>query len=89
MESKRDRELGALERKFTNFLRGKRSIPSSVPESVLLQQLPSGASGKKPEWLTQEFLWDCIWALLTPPLPTRTNSSPPPSSHAMTGREKS
>jgi hypothetical protein len=45
MESKRDREQGALERKFTNFLRGKRSIPSSA----LLQQLPSGASGKKPE----------------------------------------
>jgi hypothetical protein len=44
MESKRDREPRAFQRKFTNFLRGRRSMPSSV----LLQQLPSGASGKKP-----------------------------------------
>ncbi|CAK9197145.1 unnamed protein product [Sphagnum troendelagicum] len=49
MESKRDRELGALEKMFTNLLRGKRSIPSSVPQSAPLQQLPSGAAGRKPE----------------------------------------
>jgi len=49
MESKRDRELGALEKMFTNLLRGKRSIPSSVPQSPPLQQLPSGAAGRKPE----------------------------------------
>ncbi len=87
MESKRDRELGALERKLTNFLRGNRSIPSSVPQSALLQQLPSGASGKKPEWLSQEFLWDCIWVPLTPPLPTRTNPTPRVSAQTMTRRE--
>jgi hypothetical protein len=39
MESKRDRELGVLERKFTNVLRGKRSVPSSVPIST-----PSGTT---------------------------------------------
>jgi hypothetical protein len=49
MESKRDRELGALEKMFTNLLRGKRSIPSSVPQSAPLEQLPSGAAGRKPE----------------------------------------
>jgi hypothetical protein len=49
MESKRNRELGALQKKFTNFLRGKRSIPSSVPQSAPPQQLPSGAAGRKPE----------------------------------------
>jgi hypothetical protein len=51
MESKRDRELGALERKFTNFFRGKRSIRSSVSLSAPLQQLPSGAAGRKPRVL--------------------------------------
>ncbi|CAK9197202.1 unnamed protein product [Sphagnum jensenii] len=49
MESKRDRELGALEKMFTNLLRGKWSIPSSVPQSAPLEQLPSGAAGRKPE----------------------------------------
>ncbi|CAK9860840.1 unnamed protein product [Sphagnum jensenii] len=49
MESNRDRELGALERMFTNLLRRKRSIPSSVPQSPPLQQLPSGAARRKPE----------------------------------------
>jgi hypothetical protein len=43
----RQRELGALERKFTNFLQGRRSIPSSVPQSALVQELHSGASRKK------------------------------------------
>ncbi|KAH8948065.1 hypothetical protein BDL97_11G076600 [Sphagnum fallax] len=49
MESKRDRELGALEKMFTNLLRGMWSIPSSVPQSAPLQQLPRGAAGRKPE----------------------------------------
>ncbi len=89
MESKRDRELGAFQRKFTNFLRGRRSVPSSVPQSAPLQELPSGASGKKPECLTQELLWDCVWVPLTPPLRTRTNPTPRVSAQTTTGRETS
>jgi hypothetical protein len=45
MQSKRDRELGASEKKFPMFWRGKKSVPSSAP----LQQLPGGAAGRKPE----------------------------------------
>jgi len=56
MESKRDRELGALDKKFTNFLRGKRSIPSSVPQSAPLQHRPSGAAGRKSEVIEPKVL---------------------------------
>jgi hypothetical protein len=49
MESKRDRELGAPEKKFPMFLRGRKSFPSSVPQSAPLQQLRRGAARSKPE----------------------------------------
>ncbi|KAH8948049.1 hypothetical protein BDL97_11G076000 [Sphagnum fallax] len=49
MESKRDTELGAPEKKFPVFLRGKKSFPSSVPQSAPLQQLRRGAARRKPE----------------------------------------
>ncbi|CAK9197198.1 unnamed protein product [Sphagnum jensenii] len=39
MDSKRDRKLGAPENKFPVFLRGKKSFPSSVPQSARLQRL--------------------------------------------------
>jgi len=32
-----------------NFRRGKKSIPTSVPQSAPLEQLPSGAGGRRPE----------------------------------------
>ncbi|KAH9548261.1 hypothetical protein CY35_11G078900 [Sphagnum magellanicum] len=49
MESKRDRELGASEKKFPMFLRGKKSFPTSAPQSAPLQQLRRGAARRKPE----------------------------------------
>jgi hypothetical protein len=47
MESKRDRELGPTANKFLLNLFARKSIPSSVPQSPPLQQLPRGAARRK------------------------------------------
>jgi hypothetical protein len=49
MESKKNRQPRAFVKKIANCFQGQRSIPSSVPQSPPLQQLPSGAAGRKPE----------------------------------------
>ncbi|KAH9548265.1 hypothetical protein CY35_11G079000 [Sphagnum magellanicum] len=47
MESKGDRELGPTANKFLMNLFARKSIPSSVPQSAPLQQLPRGAARRK------------------------------------------
>jgi len=49
MESKKNRQPRALLKKVANVFQRQWSILSSVPRSAPLQQLPSGAAGRKPE----------------------------------------